>query len=79
MHRTLVQLDDPLYKELRQKAFERGISLAGLVRELLSKALGRVKRKKMRIDQFKFIGSGHSREKLIAEDHNKYLGEDFLK
>ncbi len=80
MHRTLVQLDESLYEQLRTLAFEKGISLSAIVRDLLARALGRTKRKKkLRIDQFKFIGCGHSKEQLNAEDHDKYLGEDFLK
>ena len=82
MHRTLVQLDESLYEQLRTLAFEKGISLSAIVRDLLGKALGRTKRKKkLRIDQFKFIGCGRTKglPKDISEEHDKYLAEDFLK
>lgn len=82
MHRTLVQLDESLYEQLRTLAFEKGVSLSGLVRELLAKALGRKHRKKkLRIDQFKFIGMGRTKglPRDISEEHDKYLAEDFLK
>ncbi len=35
MHRTQVSLDEPLYEELRRRAFERRISMAQMVREAL--------------------------------------------
>lgn len=81
MHRTMLQLDEPLYGRLKNEAFEKGVSLSALVRELLSKALGLAgrRKKKMLISQFKFIGCGRSREKLDAEKHDEYLAEDFLK
>ncbi len=80
MHRTLVQLEESLYQQLRNLAHERGVSISAIVRELLDKALGRTKKKKkMRIDQFKFIGMGRSKEPLNAEDHDEYLAEDYLK
>ena len=80
MHRTLVQLEESLYQQIRNLAYEKGVSLSAVVRELLAKALhGRTKKKKMRIDQFKFIGCGRSKEPLNAEDHDDYLAEDILK
>ena len=81
MHRTLIQLDEPLYEDLKRRAFEAGISLSGLIRGILSKAIGRgrITKKKRKIDSFKFIGSGRSKEKLTSVDHDKYLAEDFLK
>jgi predicted DNA-binding ribbon-helix-helix protein len=79
VHRTLVQLEESLYQQLRDLAHERGLSLSALVRELLNKALhGPAKKKKMKIDQFKFIGSGRSKEKNISERHDDYLAEDIL-
>ena len=80
MHRTLVQLEEPLYQELKRRAFEMGISLSALVRNLLSRAVrGNEKKVRRRIDQFKFIGMGRSKERDIAVNHDKYLAEDYLK
>lgn len=80
MHRTLVQLEESLYQQIRDLAHERGMSLSAVVRELLGKALRiPAKKKKMKIDQFKFIGSGKSKEKDISERHDDYLAEDYLK
>ncbi len=81
MHRTLIQLDESLYEQLKELAHARRISLAAVVRELLSKALGREapKKKKMLISQFKFIGSGRSKEHDVSERHDEYLAEDILK
>lgn len=82
MHRTLIQLDEPLYEQLRCLAFEKGISLSATVRELLSKVIGRGRRrKKTKVSQLKFIGCGISKvlPKDISENHDKYLEEDYLK
>jgi len=82
MHRTLIQLDESLYEQLKELAHARRVSLAGVIRELLGKALGQVKpkkKKKMLISQFKFIGSGRSKEHNISEKHDDYLAEDILK
>jgi hypothetical protein len=80
MHRTLVQLEESLYQQLRDLAHDRGISLSAIVRELLNKAVrGPAKKKKMKIDQFKFIGSGRSKTPLNSENHDEYLAEDYLK
>jgi hypothetical protein len=82
MHRTLIQLDESLYEQLKELAHARRISLAGVIRELLAKALGHgapKKRKKLLISQFKFIGSGRSKEHDISERHDEYLAEDIQK
>ena len=80
MHRTLVQLDETLYQQLRTRAFEMGCSLSALVRDLLAKAMGqKAKKKKLQIDQFKFIGCGRSKGKDVSVEHDKYLAEDILK
>ena len=81
MHRTLIQLDESLYEQLKELAHARRISLSGVIRELLAKALGggARKKKKMLIDQFTFIGSGRSSTPLTAEKHDDYLAEDILK
>lgn len=82
VHRTLIQLDESLYEQLKELAHSRRISLAAVIRQLLSTALGRdrpQKKKKMLISQFKFIGSGSSKEHDIAEKHDDYLAEDILK
>lgn len=84
VHRTLIQLDESLYEQLKELAHSRRISLAAVIRQLLSTALGRggsKAKKKMLISQFKFIGMGRSKgkEKLTSEKHDDYLAEDFLK
>jgi hypothetical protein len=40
MHRTQVSLDEPLYEALRQRAFDRRISMSAMVREALADYLG---------------------------------------
>ena len=76
MHRTLIQLDEDLYQIVKTRAFEAGVSLSAFVRKVLEKSV-RGKKKKLKIDAFKFIGSGHSAKgKNISEEHDKYLFED---
>lgn len=80
VHRTLIQLDETLYQQIRSLAYEKGVSFSAAVRDLLSKAFAKKgSKKKKRIESFKFIGSGRSKEPLNAEEHDKYLAEDFLK
>lgn len=74
MHRTMIQLEDTQYELLKNRAFEEGVSLAALLRKALDMFLGRGKRKKkLRIDQFKFIGCGQSGVRDLAKRHDDYL------
>ncbi|MBI2917110.1 MAG: ribbon-helix-helix protein, CopG family [Chloroflexi bacterium] len=79
MKRTQVQLDDATFEMLRRKAFDRGISMAGLVRDALHEYLGLRVTKLRRIQQFQFIGSGRSEQGDLApvsECHDEALAED---
>lgn len=79
MKRTQVQLDDATYEALRRKAFERGISMSALLRELLREGLN-VTPRPHRLESFRFIGSGESRQGRLApvsERHDEALAEDF--
>ncbi len=78
MKRTQVQLDEATYQVLRRKAFERGISLAALIREVLREHLGTGPARRRRVEDFTFIGSGRSDDGSLApvsERHDEALGE----
>ncbi len=79
MKRIQIQLDEPIYQALKQKAFERGVSMSALLRELLRERLnpGPMTRS---LNSFNFIGSGCSGQGLlspISERHDEALAEDF--
>ncbi len=78
MRRTQIQLDEPTYQLLRKQAFERGVSMATLLREAVGQYLV-PKRKQFRIEELTFIGSGYSDQgdlAPISERHDEALAED---
>ena len=78
MKRTQIQLKEETYESLRRRAFEEGCSIAAVIRNLLQEALVEPgSSKKLRIEEFTFIGSGRSGRKDISERHDEALGEDF--
>ncbi|MBI4201446.1 MAG: CopG family transcriptional regulator [Chloroflexi bacterium] len=79
MKRTQVQLDEATYQLLRRKAFERGLSMAALLREALHEYLGLGLPKHRLLEEFHFIGSGQSEQGNLApvsERHDEALAED---
>jgi len=80
MRRTQVQLDEATYQILRSKAFQEGTSMAALIRELLHIQLGVKSATDLRMQDFTFIASGHSKKsglEPISERHDEALAEDF--
>lgn len=80
MKRTQVQLDEGTYEQLRRQAFERGISIAALIRETLHEQLGTRSPSRRRLDDFHFIASGCSQQsgqEPISERHDEALSEYF--
>lgn len=80
MKRTQVQLDEATYQLLRRKAFDRGISLAALIREVLNEYLRVGPAQRRRVEDFTFIGSGYSAKSAldpISERHDEALAEAF--
>ena len=77
MKRTQIQLSEEIYRTLRRKAFERGLSLSALVREILDEALGKAKpRKSAKIKGYSFVGAGYSLQKdfaPVSERHDEAL------
>ena len=72
MKRLQVQLDDELYRRLKEEAHMRGTSMASLIREALKKSLGMRKR---RLKDFSFIGAGELSP--VSERHDEALEEAF--
>jgi len=80
MKRTQVQLDEATYEQLPRQAFDRGISIAALIRETLQERLGTRPPSRRRLEDFRFIASGRSQEsglKPVSERHDEALVEDF--
>ena len=78
MKRTQVQLDEASYRALKRKAFERGVSMSALLRELLRTQLNPPPLPR-RLEMFQFIGSGRSEQGSLApvsERHDEALAED---
>ena len=81
MRRIKVQLDETTYQALKRRAFERGVSMSALLRELLRKGLS-ISSMSRSIDDFAFIGSDRSKQEYLApvsERHDEALAEDLAK
>jgi plasmid stability protein len=84
MKRTLVQLDDDIYRRLRQRAFRQERSISSLVREMVAKGLdhqtGRAKR--TRVGQFSSIAAGRSKQgglSPVSENHDEAVAAAYEK
>lgn len=77
MKRTQIQLDEQIYRKLRDEAHAQHTSIAALVRQALSEHLALGPRKR-RLEDFTFIGSGHSKQgdlEPVSERHDEALAE----
>ena len=83
MKRTLIQLDDDVYRALRQRAFREERSIASLVREMVASGLGEHARTRRRtIAQFSSVRAGRSqqdRHAPVSEKHDDALANAFRK
>ncbi len=84
MKRTLVQLEDEVYRALRQRAFREQRSIASLVREMVASGLdepaGRTRPRS--IGEFSSVRAGRSRQgrqSPVSEKHDDALAESFRK
>jgi plasmid stability protein len=81
MKRALIQLDDETYDKLRHRAFERKQSISAVVREFVVTGLDGGKRRKFsRLEDFRSIASGGSRqgkEAPVSEKHDAALAEAY--
>ena len=74
MIRTQIQIDQPTYDVLRDRAFKEHRSMSSLVRDLLAQALGHAtKSPSKRPIRFRFIGMARGKAKDVSEDHDDYL------
>jgi plasmid stability protein len=83
MRRTQVQLDEDTYQRLRRRAYQRGLSISAVAREILGRSLGtRSTRRRAALDDFPFIASGRSEDgetARVSEQHDEALVEAFSK
>lgn len=82
MKRTLVQLDDATYRELRQRAFRQERSMSSLVRELVAKGLqdDAARERPRRAAQFASVRAGRSKQgplSAVSEQHDEALAATF--
>lgn len=77
MVRTQMQLTDEQAKALKQIAGERGISMAELIRESVERTIKEAERKEKWRRATALVGRYHSGLHDVAEEHDKYLAEDF--
>ena len=81
MRRTQIQLDEATYQALKRKAFDCGVSMSALLRELVRGQLI-LARAPRSLENFTFIGSGQSKQGRLApvsERHDEALAEDFAR
>jgi hypothetical protein len=82
MKRTQVQFDEEVYEALRRRAFERGISMSALLRQVLREHLV-PQSGPFRVEDFRFIGSGRGgvrrKGKAISELHDQEIAEAFAR
>ncbi len=83
MKRTQVQLEEDTYQLLRQKAFQRGISISALLREMLREHSNvGPKPKGKSLADFSFIAAGQSEQGALApvsERHDEALAKEFAR
>ena len=82
MRRTLIQLDEETYQQLRQQAFRQERSLSSVVRELVVKGLegDGVRNRPLRVSQFSSVRAGRSKQDRtspVSERHDEALTEAF--
>jgi hypothetical protein len=79
MKRTQIQLDEQTHAALRRLAYERGASMASIIRDTLARSLGtKASTRPKRLRQYPFVGSGRSDQKTLApvsERHDEALAE----
>lgn len=84
MRRTLVQLDEATYRELRQRAFHQERSMSSLVREMVAKGLegDAARERPRRVAQFSSVRAGRSKQgrlSPVSEKHDEAVAAAFEK
>jgi len=80
MRRTQIQLDEETHATLRRLAYEGGGSIASIIRDALSRSLGKRTRKRSirSLRGFPFVGAGRSDQKRltpVSEHHDEALAQ----
>ena len=83
MKRAQIQLNEEVYELLRGRAFKEKRSIAGVIREIISKEMTAPAHSRCAsIKDFSFIGSGQSKQgplKPVSERHDEALEETLQK
>ena len=83
MKRAQIQLDEELYERLRHRAFREKKSIAGVIREIVTRDIFKANRhSSFSVKDFTFIGAGRSKQgslKPVSERHDEVLAEAFQK
>ena len=83
MKRTLIQLEEDMYNEIRRRAFQEKKSISGLIRGILGKQITLPNRSRhLSIKDFKFVAAGRSKQgtlRPVSERHDEALVEAFRK
>ncbi len=79
MKRTQIQLDEQTHAALRRLAYERGTSMASIIRDTLARSLGtKAGGKPKSVRRYPFVGAGRSDQKSrgpVSERHDEALVE----
>jgi hypothetical protein len=79
MVRTQIQLTDEQADMLRRVAAERGVSMAGIIRELLDRSLGDAGREARSRRALGTVGRFSSGIGDVAEEHDRHLADAFAR
>ena len=80
MRRTQIQLDEPLYELVKQRAYAEDKSMAAVVREAVAQYVALPAARHASLESFSFIGAGRSQPggpQPLSERHDEALAEDF--
>jgi len=77
VNRTQIYLPPEQHQALRQEAARRGISLAGLIREIIAEHLEKNKKlqKPPKEVYMRLVGLGNSGAEDVSKHHDRYLAE----
>jgi len=81
MKRTQIQLEEPVWEVLRARSFQERRSIAEIIREMVRTQVSAKRNRKLRLEDFTFIGSGRSRGKgagSIAERHDEEFADSIV-
>lgn len=80
MKRTQIQLDERTFERMRERAFRERISIAEVIRRLLTEQTIEIPHTRPHVTPFSFVGSGRSRGRgagNIAVRHDEELTDAY--